>query len=97
MLRRLRIVAAASEPTACVAQHPRLATVPPFVLAVARQYPDRGLSLVQLAVIGEAGWLAAQRHYGADTAGLARWGTRWARERILQVLGARLGENPPPS
>ncbi|GAB3585648.1 hypothetical protein GCM10027345_34210 [Hymenobacter daeguensis] len=65
------------------------------MLAVARQYPNRGVSLVQLAVIGEAGWHAAQRHYGVDAAGLARWGTRWVREHILQVLAAHLGENPP--
>jgi len=98
MLRRLRIVKASSEsPTVLIAQYPRRAGIPPFVVAVARQYPNRGLNPEQLVAAGEAGWQAAQRHYGADTEGLERWGSRWVRENILRLLAASPGENQPTS
>ncbi|WP_143437235.1 hypothetical protein [Hymenobacter mucosus] len=62
------------------------AAVSLYVASVASQYQNQGLSLAELVAAGEEGWQQAQRHYGAASEQLERWGAWWVKERVLQML-----------
>lgn len=81
----------AKEPlTSLTQQSLNVSTVPiyatQYVVSVARRHQNRGLSLEQLVVAGEEAWQQCQRHYGAGTEQLDRWGSWWIKQGILEAL-----------
>ena len=64
----------------------------PYVVSVARRYQNRGLNLEQLVAAGERAWQRCQRHYGAGTEPLDRWGSWWIQQGILEALEETLLE-----
>lgn len=58
----------------------------PYVVSLARRYQNRGLSLEQLIAASEEAWQRCQRHYGAGTEQLDRWGSWWIQQGILKAL-----------
>jgi len=66
-----------------------------FIVSVACQYQNQGLSLARLIEIGETAWQDAQLHYAEDSLSLARWGTWWIRQGMVRALNAETNNYPP--